>query len=103
MLNQVFVSYRRENDGHVERVRRFATDLREQGLVVVFDELYLLDHPAGPDEKWSRWCINQAKESACVLIIGSPGWYLSWANPQALPHDEGRGAAAEANIIQEHL
>jgi hypothetical protein len=103
MLNQVFVSYRRENDAHVERVRRFAEELRKQGLAVAFDEFYLADHPGGPDEKWSRWCINQAKESACVLIVGSPGWYVAFDSPQAAPFAEGRGAAAEVNVIQEQL
>jgi hypothetical protein len=103
MLNQVFVSYRRENDAHVERVRRLAEELREQELVVAFDEFYLADHPGGPDEKWSRWCINQAKESACVLIVGSPSWYVAFASPQAAPPAEGLGAAAEANVIQEQL
>jgi hypothetical protein len=104
MLNQVFISYRRENnDGHVERVRRFADELRKQGLVVAFDEFYLADHPAGPDETWSRWCINQTKESACVLIVGSPGWYVAFACPQAAPPAEGVGAAAEANVIQQQL
>jgi TIR domain len=103
MLNQVFISYRRESDEHVKRVRLLAEELRKRGLAVVFDELYLAEHPAGPDEKWSRWCANQAKKSACVLIVGSPGWYLAWDNPQAAPPGEGRGAAAEANVIQEQL
>jgi hypothetical protein len=103
MLDQVFVSYRRENDAHVERVRRFAEELRKQELVVAFDEFYLRDHPGGPDEKWSRWCINQARESACVLIIGSPGWYDAFGSPQVELSAEGRGAAAEAHVIQEQL
>jgi hypothetical protein len=103
MLNQIFISYRRENDAHAKRVRRFATELREQGFVVAFDEFYLENHPGGPDEKWSRWCINQVKESACVLIVGSPGWYIAFGSPQTAPPAEGLGAAAEASVIQEQL
>jgi SEFIR domain len=103
MFNQAFISYRRENDAHVERVRRFAEELRKQELVVAFDEFYQADHPGGPDEKWSRWCIDQAKESACVLIIGSPAWYVAFSSPQAAPPAAGLGAAAEANVIQEQL
>jgi len=61
------------------------------------------DHPGGPDEKWSRWSINQAKESVCVLIVGSPGWYAAYAGTEVVPSADGRGAAAEANVIQEQL
>jgi hypothetical protein len=103
MLNQVFISYRRENDAHVGRVRSLAEQLRQRGVVVSFDEFYLAANPAGPDEKWSRWCINQAKESSIVLIVGSQGWYAAFSDPGSAPSTEGLGAAAEANIIQEQL
>lgn len=102
MPNQVFISYRRENDAHVKRVRSLAVQLREGGLPVAFDEFYLEANPGGPDEKWSRWCIKQAKESACVLMVGSRGWYAALDPTSATP-DEGLGAAAEANVIQEQL
>lgn len=105
MPNQVFISYRRENDAHVERVRRLASRLREAGLPVAFDEFYLEANPGGPDEKWSRWCIEQAKESACVLMVGSRGWYAAFDPKSITPDAEpgGWGAAAEANVIQEQL
>jgi hypothetical protein len=103
MLNQVFLSYRRESEAHVGRVRALAEELRRRGLPVVFDEFYLAVKPEGPDEKWSRWCINQAKDSACVLMVGSSGWYAAFSDPRSAGPDEGRGAAAEANVIQEQL
>ena len=103
MANQVFISYRRENEDHVGRVRLLAEKLRQRGLVVVFDEFYLATNPEGPDEKWSRWCINQAKESAVVFMVGSPGWYAAFSDPKSAPPGEGLGAAAEANVIQEQL
>ena len=105
MPNQVFISYRRENDAHVERVRRLAVQLRAADLAVTFDEFYLEANPGGPDEKWSRWCIEQAKESACVLIVGSRGWYAAFDPTSTTPEGEpgGWGAAAEANVIQEQL
>ncbi len=77
--------------------------MRSRGLTVVFDEFYLEDKPEGPNEKWSRWCIKQAKESACVLIVGSAGWYTAFGHPETAECGEGQGAAAEANVIQEQL
>jgi hypothetical protein len=103
MLDQVFLSYRRESEVHVGRVRSLAEELRRRGLPVVFDEFYLAAKPEGPDEKWSRWCINQAKESACVLIVGSAGWYSAFADPKSAAPEDGFGAAAEANVIEEQL
>jgi len=103
MLRQVFLSYRRESEAHTERVRSLAEELRRRGLAVAFDEFYLASKPGGPDEKWSRWCINQAGDSACVLMVGSPGWYAAFADPTSTPPGEGQGAAAEASIIQEQL
>lgn len=103
MLNQVFVSYRRESEAHNERVRWLAEELRSHGLIVAFDEFYLKDKPGGPDEKWSRWCIKQAKESACVLIVGSAGWYTAFAHPETAECGNGQGVAAEANVIQQQL
>jgi hypothetical protein len=102
MLNQVFISYRRENDAHIERVRKLAELLRGRGLEVSFDEAYLAANPAGPNEGWPAWCLKQA-DSACVLIVGSSGWYSEFDGSGSNGAGSGCGAAAEAHVIRQTL
>lgn len=103
MLNQIFISYRHESPQHAERVRWLAEQLRSRGLTVALDQFLLEASPGGPPEKWSTWSLRQAADSSCVLIVGSPGWYAAYSNPESLPENVGLGAAAEAHVILERL
>ena len=96
-MNHVFVSYRHESAEYAAKVRAFADALKNDGLPVAFDQLYLEEEPGGPDGGWASWCIENAKKSACVLIVCSKGWFEAAKGDG--PTGQGLGVAAEARII----
>lgn len=96
-MNHVFISYRHESAEYAARVRAFADSLKADGLPVAFDQLYLQDEPGGPDGGWASWCIENAKKSACVLIVCSKGWFEAAQGDG--PAGKGLGVAAEARIL----
>jgi hypothetical protein len=68
------------------------------GLPVAFDQFHLEETAGGgPDGGWARWCIENAKKSACVLIVCSKGWFDAAQGDG--PFEEGLGVAAEAGIF----
>ena len=101
MSQHVFISYRHETLEHARAVRRLGELLRQAKIPVVLDQFYLDEHPGGPDFGWAKWCIDCAKESHCVLIIGSEGWFGAY-DKIAAP-GVGLGAAAEADVIRQWL
>jgi hypothetical protein len=101
MLNQVFLSYSHESLEHARVVRRLGQLLREAKIPVALDQFFLDEHPGGPDEGWPKWCANSANQSACVLIIGSEGWFAAYADTAG--PSIGLGAASEATIIRHAL
>jgi hypothetical protein len=100
MLQQVFISYRHETPEHALAVRRLSELLRQAKIPVVLDQFYLDDHPGGPDMGWPKWCADCASNSACVLIIGSPGWFEAYEKSAA---PGGLGAATEADVLRNTL
>lgn len=101
MLNQVFISYRHESSEHARAVRRLGELLRQSGLPVAFDQFLLDEHPGGSDVGWPKWCEDCANESACVLIVGSEGWFAAYEKPA--PAGLGLGAATEADLFRQTL
>jgi hypothetical protein len=101
MLQHVFISYRHESPEHARAVRRFAELLRQAAIPVALDQFHLEEHPGGPDLGWPKWCEDCANQSACVLIIGSEGWFSAYettASPGL-----GLGAATEAGLFRQAL
>jgi hypothetical protein len=96
-MNHVFISYRHESAEYAAKVRALADSLKADGLPVAFDQLYLQDEPGGPDGGWGPWCIENAKKSACVLIVCSKGWFEAAQGDG--PEGKGLGVAAEARIL----
>jgi SEFIR domain len=97
-MNHVFISYRHESAEYGAKVRAFAESVKAAGLPVAFDQFYLEETSGGgPDGGWSRWCIENAKKSACVLIVCSKGWFDAAQGDG--PSEEGLGVAAEAKIF----
>jgi hypothetical protein len=68
---------------------------------IALDQFYVDDHPGGPDLGWPKWCEDCANQSACVLIIGSEGWFSAYEKT-ALP-GLGLGAATEADLFRQAL
>lgn len=100
-MNQVFLSYRQENDAHVALVRNLATRLRDQKFPLAFDQFVKEERPGGPDENWLRWAERCAEKSSCVLIVCSKGWFDSYRGHG--PAHSGMGAALEAEIFAQEI
>lgn len=99
--NQVFISYRHEGPEHARAVRRLGELLRQAKLPVMLDQFYLDAYPGGPDVGWPKWCEDNANSSACVLIVGSQGWFDAY--DKAAPPGVGLGAATEADLFRQDL
>jgi hypothetical protein len=101
MQQHVFISYRHESPEHARAVRRLGELLRQAAIPVALDQFLLDEHPGGPDLGWPRWCEDCANQSACVLIIGSEGWFSAYE--QTAPPGLGLGAATEAVLFRQAL
>jgi hypothetical protein len=101
MQQQVFISYRHESPEHARAVRRLAELLRRAAIPVALDQFHLEEHPGGPDLGWPKWCEDCANQSACVLIIGSEGWFSAYEKTAA--PGLGLGAATEADLFRQGL
>jgi hypothetical protein len=101
MLQHVFISYRHESPEHARAVRRLGELLRQAAIPVALDQFYLDEFPGGPDLGWPKWCEDCANQSACVLIIGSEGWFAAYEK-KAGP-GVGLGAASEADLFRQSL
>ncbi|MEI6342622.1 MAG: TIR and AAA domain-containing protein [Verrucomicrobiota bacterium] len=101
MRKEVFISYRNENPEHERKVRVLGQRLRDAGLPVVLDQFFLEDNPGGPDGGWRAWCEDHAQHSACVVVVGSQGWYDAYAGKQT--SHSSRGSASEARVIGQIL
>lgn len=99
MTNEVFISYRQENDAHRGRVYAFARRLRQRGIRVVLDQFYLEENPAGPD--WVKWSEDQATNARRILIIGTKSWFDCYKGDCS--PGKGLGAAYEAKIIRQRF
>src|SRR5258707_1376765 len=77
-MNQVFLSYRHENEAHSKLVRNLAEKLRAEGHLVALDQFLKDKHAGGPDDGWRKWSERCAEKSSCVLIICSKGWFDSY-------------------------
>lgn len=97
----VFISYHHESPEHMEMVRALAQRLHEEKLPVEFDEMYLAEHPGGPEEGWPKWCEDRATESEAVLVVASPGWFAAYEQ-RGLP-ETGHGLAAEARVFRQKI
>jgi hypothetical protein len=97
----VFISYRHESPEHARAVRRLGELLRQANLPVALDQFYVDDHAGGPNEGWPKWCEDCADQSACVVIIGSEGWFASYE--KTAPPSLGLGAATEADVLRQWL
>ena len=82
-------------------MRRFALLMRQSNIPVELDQLYLDEHPGGPDEGWPKWCADRANKCEAVLIIGSHGWFATYERTEA--PGVGCGAAAEAALFEQYL
>jgi SEFIR domain len=100
-MRHVFISYRHENAEHARSVRRLGEFLRQANIPVALDQFYLDEFPAGPDLGWPKWCEDHANESACVLIIGSEGWFSAYEKTGQ--PGVGLGAATEADLFRQWL
>jgi SEFIR domain len=99
MLQHVFISYRHESPEHARTVRRLGELLCQAKLPVELDQFHLEACPGGPDEGWPKWCEDRANNSACVVIVGSAGWFSAYdkiASPGV-----GLGAATEADLFRQ--
>ena len=97
----VFLSYRHESREHSESVRQLADRLAAAGCPVQLDQFFKEENPGGPDEGWRTWSRDRATNSACVLIICSPGWFDSFLKKGA--RGKGLGSALEAAVFAQDI
>ena len=100
-MSKVFISYRQTNDAQRQRVRAFAERLRERGIDVILDQLFLNNNPAGPNDGWDKWSSDNALKTEYVLIIGTEAWFQCFEKTQ--PPGTGLGAACEADDLRHRL
>lgn len=100
-MPSVFISYRQTGPAQAERVRAFASRLRDAGVEVVLDQFYVEAHAGGPPEGWAKWCSDRAKEAEKILIIGNEDWFRCYEG-KGEP-GVGLGAASEARILRLRL
>src|ERR1017187_1921777 len=101
MLNQVFISYRQESSEHARAVARLGELLSHAGLPVELDQFYLDKNHGGPNEGWPKWCEDRANQSACVIVVASPGWFAAYEGTGE--PGSGCGAAVEASLFRQFL
>jgi hypothetical protein len=74
-MRSVFISYKREDDAHIARVRSFADSLRlsaeQLGIAVILDQYVDEAKSGGPGEGWEIWSENQAMLATAVLPVAS--------------------------------
>ena len=97
----VFISYRREDEKHIYRVRKFAEKLRLHGLRIVLHAFLLDEMPGGPNEGWDTWSSEQALNADFVLVVGTASWFRCFDNTQT--RGTGYGAACEAADIRHRI
>ena len=100
-MSQVFISYRQTDDEQMQRVRVFGERLRNCGIDVVLDQLFLDSNPAGPNEGWPQWSSDRALETEFVLIVGTEAWFQCFEKKQS--SGTGLGAAREAHDIRQRI
>jgi hypothetical protein len=99
MLQHVFISYRHETPEHARAVRRLGELLRRAKIPVALDQFCLEEEPGGPNVGWAKWSEDCANQSACVVIIGSTGWFSAYE--KTAPPGVGLGAATEADLFRQ--
>lgn len=77
--DRVFVSYTRESEQHIERVRSLVQKLKAAGIDVIFDE----DQPAGgPNVGWPVWSANAAELTPHILVVFTAVYEKCWRGQQ---------------------
>ena len=71
------------------------------GLPVLLDQFFLEENPGGPDEGWTTWSKNQAQHAACVIIIGSDGYFAAYE--RECEPNKGLGVALETKVIEQEI
>jgi hypothetical protein len=90
---KVFVSYSHDSDAHRERVLRFATRLRKDGVDAQIDQ-YVAGRPPGG---WPRWMLDKLDWAAFVLLICTETYYRRFRGHEQ--PDIGKGADWEGQLI----
>jgi len=100
---RAFISYRHESEDHRRAVMDFCQRLNAtmgNGSVEIINDQTLLEtRPAGPDEGWNRWSMNNAAHAERVIGIVSPGWFAAMDQKHLEPTPLGKGSAVEATVI----
>jgi WD40 repeat protein len=91
---RAFISFARDDPGHIEAVRQFREVLRDNGIDARWDG------EAGP-QVWSNWMSEGIETGDYVLVIASAKYKLYAENKG--PPGEGRGVRWEARLIADKL
>lgn len=100
-MPDVFLSYRQTSETERQRVRAFAERLRSGGISVILDQVFLEQHPGGPNDGWDKWSSDRALQTSHVIIIGSQSWFQCFDKTQQ--PGTGLGAACEAADIRHRV
>ncbi len=79
---RVFVSYSQDSDSHIEKVTKFAQDLRHSGFDAWLDQF-----ENSPREGWTQWMRKQNREAKFVICVGTPTYKRRWEGRE----EAGRG------------
>ena len=91
----VLISYSRDSELHIAKVRQLADTLRQAGVKVEIDQ-YLPTQ--GPREGWPRWMTRMIESAAWILVICTET-YRRRFDGQERP-GLGKGATWEALLLQ---
>jgi hypothetical protein len=91
---RVFISYAHDSDEHRDRVLRFASFLRPQGINAVLDAWY-----EGNSQDWYAWVIRELTGADYVLVVASPRYRQ--VGDGSGPEDLHRGVQSEAALLRE--
>ena len=100
-MSPAFLSYRHESEGHRDRVRALAVQLRDCGIEIALDQFYREKNPGGPPEGWDNWSATHAKDCGKALIIASTGYFRCFEGKES--GSGGYGSALESRIFYTQL
>jgi tetratricopeptide (TPR) repeat protein len=93
---RVLISYAHDDETHRQRVKRFWSFLRENGIDAS------LDLPAAEDpQDWPLWMLREIRAADFVLVVASPMYKLRAEG--GAPYGAGRGGGWESRLIRQEV
>lgn len=93
---KVFISYSHDSPRHIDRVLKFSSRLRADGLDSHIDQ-----YETSPNEGWPRWTANRIEEANFVLVVCTETYERRFRGRGET--SQGLGAKWEGAVITQEL